>query len=141
MDPYIGEIRIIPFANAPKGWASCNGQSLRIRENEALYSIIGNTYGGDGESYFNLPDMRGRGPVGMGQGSGLSRYTIGQKAGTEKPLVNDAQGAQNGVGTLRTNTHPLAEQAPTITGAHSVMQPSLPLNFIISLGGIYPVRN
>lgn len=141
MNPYIGEIRILPFATAPDGWASCNGQRLSIRDNQALYSVIGTTYGGDGQTYFNLPDMRGRGPIGMGQGSGLSRYAIGQKAGAEKPLINDAQGSQDGVGTLRTNSHPLVEQAPAFTGTHSIMQPAMSLNFIISLGGKYPKRS
>lgn len=140
MNPYIGEIRMVPFATAPDGWASCNGQSLTIRDNQALYTILGTTHGGDGQTYFNLPDMRGRGPVGMGQGSGLSRYTLGQKTGAEKPLINDAQGPQNGVGVLHTNAHPLAEQAPAFTGMHSIMQPALPLNFIISLRGKYPMR-
>jgi len=141
MDPYIGEIRIVPFATAPNGWAACNGQRLPIRDNEALYTILGTTYGGDGQTYFNLPDMRGRGPVGMGQGHGLSHYRLGQKAGTEKPVVNNDADAQNGVGVLRTIGIPDRDQQPTINGTHSIIQPSLPLNFIISLRGIYPVRN
>jgi microcystin-dependent protein len=141
MNPYIGEIRMVPFATVPPGWASCNGQRLSIVDNQALYTILGTIYGGDGQTYFNLPDMRGRGPVGMGQGNGLSRYTLGQKAGAEKPLTNDAQGPQDGIGVLRTNPHPLVEQAPAFTGIHSIMQPSMPLNFIISLGGKYPMRS
>nr|WP_082855760.1 tail fiber protein [Mucilaginibacter sp. L294] len=140
MDPYIGEIRIVPFATPPNGWASCNGQKLPIRGNEALYTILGNTYGGDAE-YFNLPDMRGRGPVGMGQGHGLAYYRLGQKAGAEKPTINDAQNAQNGVGVLRTNGIPDKDQQPTINGTHTIMQPALPLNFIISLKGKYPMRS
>lgn len=141
MDPYIGEIKIVPFTKIPNGWAPCNGQKMAIRENEALYSIIGTTYGGDGETYFNLPDMRGRSPIGMGQGTGLSRYALGQKAGAEKPLINDAHDAQNGVGVLQTTGRPEKEQQPVITGNHSIMQPALTLNFIISLGGLYPGRN
>jgi microcystin-dependent protein len=140
MEPYLGEIRIISSAKVPDGWAACNGQRLAIVDNQALYTIIGTIYGGDGQTYFNLPDMRGRGPIGAGQGNGLTSYAIGQKTGAEKPLISDAQGLQNGIGNLRTNTHPLVEQAPAITGQHSIIQPALPLNFIIALRGNYPMR-
>jgi microcystin-dependent protein len=137
MDPYIGEIRMLPFANTPKDWVSCNGQRLLIKDYMVLFTVIGTVYGGDGETYFNLPDMRGRGPIGMGQGAGLTEYSIGTKAGAEKPVVNDAQG---GVGVLHTNGGPAGEQQPTVTGMHSIMQPAMPLNFIMSLTGYYPSR-
>lgn len=141
MDPYIGEIRMVPYTTALRGWAPCNGQRLLIRNNEALYTIIGTTYGGDGQTYFNLPDMRGRSPICMGQGHGLSQYRLGQKAGEEKPVTNNVPDAQNGVGVLRTNGRPDREHQPTITGAHSIMQPAMPLNFIISLSGKYPMHS
>src|SRR3954463_9270891 len=81
--PYIGEIRMFGGNFAPAGWAVCQGQLMPISENDALFNLIGTTYGGDGQSTFGLPDLRGRAPVHMGQGSGLSSYTIGQNGGSE----------------------------------------------------------
>jgi len=82
-NPLIGEIRLFAGDFAPKSWAFCNGQLIPIASNTALFSILGTTYGGDGQSTFALPDLRGRAPVGMGQGPGLSPYAIGQVAGVE----------------------------------------------------------
>lgn len=82
-EPYIGEIRMFGGAFAPKGWEFCNGQLLSISENEALYSLIGSTYGGDRINTFALPDMKGRIPVGQGQGPGLTLRRLGAKFGTE----------------------------------------------------------
>lgn len=82
MDAYIGEIRLFAGSFAPRGWSFCDGSSLTVRSNEALYSLIGTTWGGDGRT-FNLPDLRGRLVVGSGQGPGLSSYAIGQRAGEE----------------------------------------------------------
>lgn len=90
-DPYIGEIRLFAGNFAPKGWAFCDGQLLRINENQALYSILETTYGGDGKSNFALPDLRGRVAVGVGHGTGLSPVTFGQKEGTENVTLTSAQ--------------------------------------------------
>lgn len=83
MDPFIGEIRIFTCNYAPKGWAFCNGQSLLIAQNSALFSILGNVYGGDGRTTFNLPDLRDRVPLFWGQAPGLSVYTIGETGGVD----------------------------------------------------------
>jgi microcystin-dependent protein len=82
-DPYIGEIRMVGFNFPPVGWALCNGQQLPIDQNSALFTLIGTTYGGDGQTTFNLPDLRGRFPLHWGQGPGLSPYVIGQVSGSE----------------------------------------------------------
>jgi microcystin-dependent protein len=83
MDPFLGEIRAVGFNFAPRGWALCQGQLLSISQNTALFSLLGNYYGGDGRSTFGLPDLRGRLVVSPGQGPGLSNYTLGQLSGTE----------------------------------------------------------
>jgi microcystin-dependent protein len=67
MDPFIGEIRLVPFNFAPRGWAICEGQLLPINQNQALFALLGTTYGGDGRTTFALPDLRGRIPIGAGQ--------------------------------------------------------------------------
>jgi len=83
--PYLGEIRLFPyFRGAPTGWALCDGGLLPISQNDALYAVIGTTYGGDGISTFALPDLRGRVPIHQGQGPGLSQYVIGEASGTEQ---------------------------------------------------------
>ena len=82
--PYIGEIRMVGFNYAPSGWALCNGQPMPISQFQALYSLIGNTYGGDGRTTFNLPDLRGRVPVHAGQSPGQNLYTLGEKTGSEQ---------------------------------------------------------
>ncbi len=78
---------LVSFNFAPKGWALCQGQLLPINQNAALFSILGTQYGGNGQTNFALPDLRGRSLVGMGQGSGLSSYAIGQQGGAETALV------------------------------------------------------
>lgn len=83
MDQYLGEIRMFGGNFAPIGWALCNGQTLSISENEALYTLIGTTYGGDGVQTFVLPDLRGRAPIHQGQGLGLTNRVMGQQVGTE----------------------------------------------------------
>ncbi|KIM13210.1 MAG: hypothetical protein KU38_00665 [Sulfurovum sp. FS08-3] len=102
MDPFLGEIKAVGFDFAPRGWALCNGQILQINQYQALYSLIGTTYGGDGHNTFALPDLRGR--VGVHQGQGLNRYVMGQKAGTETHTLSAAQ--------MPSHTH-LATFAPT----------------------------
>ena len=83
MQPFLGEIRNFGFNFAPRGWASCNGQLLSIAQNTALFSLLGTTYGGNGQTTFALPDLRGRVPVGMGNGPGLSPIVQGEMAGQE----------------------------------------------------------
>lgn len=91
MDVYIGTILPFAFPRVPVGWAACDGSLLSINGNEALYSLIGTTYGGDGSSTFALPDLRGRVAIHMGQGSGLSNRVLGQAAGTENVTIQLAQ--------------------------------------------------
>jgi len=81
--PYIGEIRLFAGNFPPAGWAFCNGSILPISENDALFALIGTTYGGDGQTTFALPDLRGRVPIGTGQGTGLSNRVLGEKVGQE----------------------------------------------------------
>ena len=82
-DPFVAEIRIFPFNFAPKGWAWCNGQILPISQNTALFSLLGTTYGGNGQSTFALPDMQGNAPMHPGQGPGLSLHDLGELGGSE----------------------------------------------------------
>lgn len=82
-DPFLGEVIWVGFNFCPNGWLPAAGQILSIQQNTALFSLLGTTYGGNGTSNFALPDLRGRVPVGVGQGPGLSPYTLGQLAGTE----------------------------------------------------------
>lgn len=88
MDEYIGVIKIFAGNFAPRGWAFCNGQSLPIQQYAAVYSLLGTTYGGNGTSYFNLPDLRGRAPIHFGQGNGLTNRTIGEVGGTESVTLD-----------------------------------------------------
>ena len=136
MLPYIGEIKMVPFTDAPDGWASCNGQKLSITENMPLYSLLGSTYGGDNKTYFNLPDMRGRAPVCAGEGIELSYYFLGQKAGTEQPVTKDVQTKDGSLGVLQTEG--TGGGQAVVNGMYSNMQPSIALNFIIALRGIFP---
>ena len=90
-DSIIGEIRMFAGNFAPTGWAFCQGQLLPIAQNQALFSLLGTTYGGDGTTTFALPDLRGRAPVGFGQGPGLSYKDLGQQFGTETVTLTTAQ--------------------------------------------------
>jgi len=81
-DPFVAEIRIFPFNFAPKGWAFCNGQLLPISQNTALFSLLGTTYGGNGQTTFALPDMQGNVPMHPGQGPGLSLHDLGEESGS-----------------------------------------------------------
>lgn len=83
MDPFVGQIQAFGFNFAPQGWAICDGQLIAISQNSALFSLLGTTFGGDGQTTFALPDFRGRTMVGVGNGPGLSNYVWGQKLGTE----------------------------------------------------------
>ncbi|MGE0357584.1 MAG: phage tail protein [Burkholderiales bacterium] len=169
-DPFIGEIRLFAGNFAPNGWAFCNGQVLPISENDALFSLLGTTYGGDGVTTFNLPDLRGRVPLHMGTGPGLSSRQIGQMAGaenvtlvsTQMPAHNHLAGAATGVGHLSepagavpaahrdfaaydpaigVTMHASAVQPAGGSQSHPNMPPFICLSFIIALFGIYPSRN
>lgn len=96
--PFVGEIRIFAGNFAPAGWMFCDGALLPISENEVLFTLIGTTYGGDGQETFQLPDLRGRFPLHMGTGSGLSTYTIGQSGGVETVTLS--------TNTIPSHTHP-----------------------------------
>src|SRR5919109_3928213 len=90
-DPYVAEIRIFPFNFAPRGWAFCNGQLLPISQNTALFSLLGTTYGGNGQTTFALPDLRGRVPISSSQGPGLSNYDLGEIGGFESVTLTTNQ--------------------------------------------------
>lgn len=101
-EPFIGEVKLFGFNFAPRGYALCEGQLLAISTNTALFSLIGTFYGGDGRTTFALPDLRGRMPIGQGQGSGLPFYTIGQKGGvtTTTILTDNMPSHQHAAGTI-----------------------------------------
>ena len=86
--PYVGEIRWVAFNFAPQGWALCDGQLLPIAQNETLFTLIGTTYGGDGQTTFALPDLRGRSPIHAGQGGGLSPRVLGERGGQETHTIS-----------------------------------------------------
>lgn len=91
MDPFIGEIKLVPYNFAPQGWALCQGQILPIAQNTALFSLLGTTYGGNGQTTFALPDLRGRCIVHTGQGAGLSFVALGEQNGVENVTLNTGQ--------------------------------------------------
>src|SRR4051812_23096263 len=165
-EPFLSEIRIMSFVFAPKGWALCNGQLLPINQNQALFSLLGTTYGGDGRVNFGLPDLRGKVPIHMG-----SSHTLGEKGGepshtltlAEMPAHLHAASASNTTGgTNDPGNNVLANSAPnTLYGpvqnltaarantisnaggsqAHNNMMPYLVLSFCIALQGIFPSQN
>ncbi len=91
MQPFVGQITLFPFSFAPTGWALCEGQILPISQYTALFSLVGTYYGGNGTSNFALPDLRGRAPIGQGQGPGLSSYPIGSQQGVETVSLLSSQ--------------------------------------------------
>ncbi len=103
--PFIGEIKMFTASFAPRGYAFCNGQSLQIAQNTALYALVGAVFGGDGKTYFNLPDLRGRTPLHRGQSSGLSNYQFGTQNGVASVALTTAQ--------MAVHTHlPQADSTP-----------------------------
>ncbi|TXC74438.1 phage tail protein [Sphingorhabdus soli] len=94
-DPFLGQLALVGFTFCPRGWADANGQLLAIASNTALFSLFGTTYGGDGRTTFALPDLRGRVPIHLGQGPGLSNYTQGQTGGVETTTMTVAQMPQH----------------------------------------------
>src|SRR6187200_2070228 len=99
-EPFIGEIMLFAGNFAPRGWAFCNGQLLSIAQNTALFSLLGTTYGGDGQTTFALPNFQGRFPMHWGNGSGLSLRTLGEVSGTESTTLT--------INNLPAHTHPLS---------------------------------
>ena len=170
-EPFIGEIRIVGFGFPPRGWAQCNGQILPIAQNQALFSILGTTYGGNGTTTFALPNLQGRGALSSGQGPGLANYDLGQVGGqaavsllaTQLPphlhqvmgnsTAGTAPSPAGGVWAVSAqgdNMYSPSGDARMNPGAiapagngqpHDNMQPSLAVMFIIALVGIYPSRN
>jgi microcystin-dependent protein len=166
--PYIGEIRMFAGNFAPAGWMFCNGQLLPISEYDALFILIGTTYGGDGQDTFGLPNLQSRLPMHAGTGPGLGTYTLGEMGGVESvtlstnqiPVHSHALLASTGTGDqISPSGNVLATSfnvAPYINDIvsgnlnaaavgpvggsqpHSNLQPYLCVNFIISLFGIYP---
>jgi len=110
MDSYIGTIMAVGFNFAPRGWMLCQGQTLQISQNTALFSLLGNTYGGDGHSTFALPDLRGRTLVGQGQGQGLRPVELGQKWGNDSATmtVNGNATVSLSAANLPPHTHPVS---------------------------------
>lgn len=162
-EPFLSEIRIMSFVFPPKGWALCNGQLLPINQNQALFSLLGTTFGGDGRVNFALPDLRGRTPIHVGSG-----HTLGERGGEQAHTLsiaelpthihlanatNDTANLPVPTGNLFANSSPnelyaapanLTSIAPGTIGnvggsqAHLNMQPFLTLSMCIALQGIFP---
>jgi microcystin-dependent protein len=166
-EPFLSEIRIFSFGFAPKGWALCNGQLLPINQNQALFSLLGTTFGGDGRVNFALPNLQGNVPIHVGNG-----HTLGEKGGEQNHTVSLSEMpqhqhpanattaaatantpttslllAQSTSSQLYTGAANLVPMAPNAIGnvggsqPHINMQPFLTLNFSIALQGIFPSQN
>ena len=167
-DPLIASVGMFAGNFAPRGWAFCQGQLLAIASNTALFSLLGTTYGGDGRTTFALPDLRGRMPIHPGTGPGLSTYRLGQRGGVQRVTLTRNQaahshGASSASTSVGDSPDPRARVpavpassipmygAPTGSMAatqnaggnqqHENRPPSLAINFIIALVGIYPSRS
>jgi microcystin-dependent protein len=163
-DPFMGEIRLMSFNFAPQGWAQCNGQLLPINQNQALFSLLGTTFGGNGQTNYALPDMRGRAPIHVGAG-----HTLGEKAGeashtltiAELPTHTHVANANSGNATTPVPTNNLLGAANNLYAAatnltslgptminniggsqpHANMQPYIVVTYAIALQGIFPSPN
>jgi len=166
-EPFLSEIRLMSFVFPPKGWALCNGQLLPINQNQALFSLLGTTFGGDGRVNFALPDLRGRAPIHVGSG-----HTLGERGGEQAHTLSIAESpqhvhsvnattipattntpantlvtAQSTAADLYASADSLAAMSPAAVGnvggsqAHLNMQPFLTLSFCIALQGIFPSPN
>lgn len=164
-EPFLSEIRLMSFVFAPKGWALCNGQLLPINQNQALFSLLGTTYGGNGQTTFALPDLRGRVPSHVGNG-----FSLGQQSGEQAvtlgvqhlPRHNHVlQASGNAAGTRPdpsaaflapvnggygapanpTTLHPSSVALVGGSQPHPNMQPYLTLSFCIALIGVFPSPN
>jgi microcystin-dependent protein len=112
-DPFVAEIRIFPFNFAPRGWAWCDGQLMPLSQNTALFSLLGTTYGGNGQSNFALPDLQGRVPMHPGQGPGLSLHDLGETGGSETVTLLESE-IPSHTHTLRADAaDPADVQAPS----------------------------
>jgi microcystin-dependent protein len=162
--PFLGELKLMSFNFAPKGWTMCNGQLFPINQNQALFSLLGTTYGGDGRTTFALPDLRGRVPVGFG-----SSFTLGERLGEEVhtltmsempqhihfmsasnqngntlPPLNALLAGSNNTYANFGNPTTLRPEVINNTGgsqAHENRPPFTVLNWCIALQGIFPSRN
>ena len=169
-DPFVGEIRIFAGTFAPRSWAFCDGQFLAVSSNDALFSLLGTMYGGDGRTTFRLPDLRGRIPIHTGTGPGLSPRGMGANAGAETATLSASQlpahshpwrgygGAAEGQTPVDASvaapasdlyddqTNNLGSMRASMVGAtggsqsHNNLMPALCVHFIIALFGIYPSR-
>lgn len=164
-EPFLSEIRIMSFNFAPKGWALCNGQLLPINQNQALFALLGTTYGGNGQTNFALPDLRGRIPIHFGNG-----HVLGEKAGQEAhtvtlaempahnhlPFASSTEGnllepgdnfwgsnSRRPYSSLGPNTSMNPANCTNVGGSqpHLNMMPFLTLSFCIALQGIFPSQN
>ena len=170
MEPFVGEIMLFGGSFAPRGWAQCDGQLLAISGNDALFSLLGTIYGGDGRTTFGLPDLRGRLPLHTGSGPGLTPRNMGNSGGSETASVSQAEmaahshslhastgeavaaapaGAALGDGNVAlyataAATASMDGQASAATGSgqsHNHVMPFQAVNYCIALFGVYPSRN
>ena len=146
-DPYLGEIRMVGFNFVPQGWAACNGQLLPITQNQALYVLLGTTYGGDGISTFAVPDLRGRLPIHPSQGAqGVLDIRQGQKGGSSSVVISPSNlpYVANGTLSVAQSTTGVGVKTPLFgQGASqplSVQPPYLSVYFIIATQGLFPPR-
>jgi len=169
--PFVGQIIIVPFNFAPKGWMTCDGQILTISGNTALFSLLGTTFGGDGVHTFALPDLRGRMPIGAGQGPGLSLRDMGENGGEEQVTLTVEQmpshthvamgvpsaasagspGSTAYWATPRALLYSAAAPDTGMNGAalttvgggqpHDNLKPYLVMNYIIATQGVFPPRD
>jgi microcystin-dependent protein len=161
-EPFLGEVKIISWNFPPKGWAFCNGQLLPINQNQALFAILGTTYGGNGQTTFALPNLQGRSPIHFGNGfpvgeaAGETAHTLtlhelpahnhilqATAANGDTPLPTMLADANNLYSTAAPNTTLTPGSIDNVGGSqpHDNMSPYLVLNFIIALQGIFPSRN
>jgi microcystin-dependent protein len=168
-EPYLGEIRAFGFPYAPRGWAQCQGQTMSISQNSALFALLGTMYGGDGRVTFGLPDLRGRSAISVGQGPGLSARGQGEMSGEEQvtliagqipPHTHGVTASSQASGKSPANAVPAyTADSSSYGGAtdltmnplmikpnaggqpHDNMPPYLVINYCIALEGIFPPRD
>jgi microcystin-dependent protein len=139
MDAYIGMIAMFGFNFAPRGWMLCNGQSIAIASNTALFSLLGTTYGGNGQTTFNLPNLQSRVPIGMGTGPGLSSYQIGQTGGTENVTLLSTQMPQHSHVMTASGDGPTQATAAGASLASEVRGGVNPMPTVYASGATNPV--
>ena len=167
-DPFVAEIRMLPSTFAPLGWALCDGQLMPVTQNTALFSLLGSRFGGNGETTFALPDLRGAAPLHPGQGAGLSPRALGETGGADAITLTEPEmpvhtHAWQATAALGDSSDPanrylgrgetiyvapakvatMAAQTISVAGGslpHNNMMPYLVLNFCIALQGVYPAR-